>query len=135
MIELAAHRAVGSPARVDSSSAPDLAPALSPASAARVATRRARRMARAGRDVNDVLLLRFRPLFPLFRLWRRWRLGLPLSRRWCAPAMLSSPPSSSGGKARQLKRSPGPAAAHRWRDSFTIPSGGCARGSDRARER
>ncbi len=84
--------------------------------AIRVAARIARRRARAQPDARAVRVLQLRPWFPLFRRWRRWRLGRPLSRRWCALAMLPSPPSSAGGVVCRRKRSPRPAGAGRWRD-------------------
>lgn len=107
----AAHPAVAA-------AAPDVASRVAGDVAIRVAARIARRRARAQPDERDVRVLHFRPWFPLFRLWRRWRLGLPLSRRWYAPAKLSTPPSSPGGVVCQLKRSPRPAGVHQWRDFF-----------------
>ena len=118
VIDLASHPAMRARAAQPAVAAatPDVAPREADDVAVRVAARIARRRARIEPDARGVRVLHFRPWFPLFRLWRRWRLGLPLSRRWCAPAKLSTPPSSPGGVVCQLKRSPRPAGVHQWRD-------------------
>lgn len=118
VIDLASHPAMRARAAQPAVAAamPDVAPREADDVAIRVAARIARRRARIEPDARDVRVLRFRPWFPLFRLWRRWRLGLSLSRHWCALAKLPSPPSSPGGVVCQLKRSPRPAGVHRWRD-------------------
>lgn len=120
VIDLASHPAMRARAAqsVSAAVAPDLARREAEDVAIRIAARIARRRARIEPDARGVRVLHFRPWFPLFRLWRRWRLGLPLSRRWCALAKLPSPPSSPGGVVCQLKRSPRPAGVHQWRDFF-----------------
>jgi hypothetical protein len=118
VIDLASHPAMRARAArpAPAAVAPDPAPRVADDVAIRVAARIARRRARIAPDARGVRVLHFRPWFPLFRLWRRWRLGLSLSRHWCALAKLLSPPSSPGGVVCQLKRSPRPAGVHRWRD-------------------
>lgn len=120
VIELASHRAkrAREAPPVPAAFAPEVTPREADDVAIRVAARIARRRARIEPDARDVRVLRFRPWFSLFRLWRRWRLGLPLSRRWYAPAKLSFPSSFPGGVVCQLKRSPRPAGVYRWRDFF-----------------
>jgi hypothetical protein len=131
VIDLASHPAMRARAArsVPAAVAPDVAPREADDVAIRVAARIARRRARVEPDARDVRVLHFRPWFPLFRLWRRWRLGLPLSRRWCALAKLSAPPSSPGGVVCQLKRSPRPAGVHQWRDFFAAMTRRTRRGN------
>ncbi|MGA0586408.1 hypothetical protein ACO2Q2_04635 [Dyella sp. KRB-257] len=135
VIDLAAHPALRSRARrVDEAAAPCVAPSLrDEAGNPRIAARIARRRARAMPVTREVRVMRFRPWLPLFRLWRRWRLGLPLSRLWCAPAKLSSPPSFPGGAVWQYQRSPRPAGAHRRRDLSAVTTRRPSRGQALAR--
>jgi len=134
VIDLAAHPAALSRAMRAAPTAAKF-PACPPAAQAAhcvaqlVAQRVARRHARMQLVAHGVRVSRFRPWFSLFRLWRRWRRGLPFSCLWCASAPLPAPPSSPGGAVRQLKRSPRPAGAHRWRDLSAIATRRTSRGN------
>jgi hypothetical protein len=128
VIELAASPAMRLRAPRPAAAAGDESPRTSPVSVARVADRVARRKARVLSAASGVRVARFRALLPLFRLWRRWRRGLPLSCLWCAPATLSTPPSSPGGAVRQPKRFPRPVGAHQRRDLSAIANRRASRG-------
>lgn len=133
VIELASSPAMRLRAPRPDAAAGDTSPRVAPVSAARVAERMARRRARTLSAADGVRVARFRAWLPLFRLWRRWRRGLPLSCLWCAPATLSTPPSSPGGAVPQPKRSPRPVGAHQRRDPSVIANRRASRGRAPAR--